>query len=153
MTRRGLQGDLLVGVRPPPARARHRRGVPACRSSISSLRGRLDDELALAAARDLRCSARLQGALGWFMVKSGLVDEPRVSSLRLAAHLGLAFVIYGAMFWVALGLIDPARALRHTDGAARARGRHGGARLPAGALGRARGRHPRRATRTTPCRS
>lgn len=47
----------------------------------------------------------LQGALGWYMVQSGLVDDPRVSSVRLAAHLGLAFVIHGAMLWVALGLL------------------------------------------------
>ena len=52
----------------------------------------------------------LQGALGWYMVKSGLVDDPRVSSPRLAAHLGLAFVIYGSMLWVALGLLSPRRA-------------------------------------------
>ena len=43
-----------------------------------------------------------QGALGWYMVQSGLVDDPRVSHLRLTAHLGLAFLIFGAMFWVAL---------------------------------------------------
>jgi cytochrome c oxidase assembly protein subunit 15 len=49
----------------------------------------------------------LQGALGWFMVKSGLVDDPRVSHYRLTAHLGLAFLIYAAMFWVALGLLFP----------------------------------------------
>jgi len=47
----------------------------------------------------------LQGAVGWLMVKSGLVDDPRVSSVRLATHLGLAFLIYAAMLWVALGLI------------------------------------------------
>ena len=47
----------------------------------------------------------LQGAVGWLMVASGLVDDPRVSSVRLAAHLGLAFLIYAAMLWVALGLI------------------------------------------------
>jgi cytochrome c oxidase assembly protein subunit 15 len=47
----------------------------------------------------------LQGAVGWYMVKSGLVDDPRVSSLRLAMHLGLAFIIYAAMLWVALGLL------------------------------------------------
>jgi len=47
----------------------------------------------------------LQGALGWYMVKSGLVDNPRVSQYRLTAHLGLAFVIYAAMLWVALGLL------------------------------------------------
>ena len=39
----------------------------------------------------------LQGALGWYMVKSGLVDDPRVSSVRLAAHLGLAFLVYAAL--------------------------------------------------------
>ena len=51
----------------------------------------------------------LQGALGWYMVKSGLVDDPRVSSVRLAAHLGLAFLIYASMLWVALGLLLPGR--------------------------------------------
>ena len=49
----------------------------------------------------------LQGALGWYMVKSGLVDRPNVSQYRLSAHLGLAALIYGYMFWVALGLLRP----------------------------------------------
>jgi cytochrome c oxidase assembly protein subunit 15 len=49
----------------------------------------------------------LQGAMGWYMVKSGLVDDPRVSHLRLTAHLGIAFVILAAMFWVALDLLHP----------------------------------------------
>jgi cytochrome c oxidase assembly protein subunit 15 len=48
----------------------------------------------------------LQGAMGWYMVKSGLVDDPRVSQYRLTAHLSLAFVIFIAMMWVALGLIQ-----------------------------------------------
>jgi cytochrome c oxidase assembly protein subunit 15 len=47
----------------------------------------------------------LQGALGWYMVKSGLVDNPRVSQYRLTAHLGLAIAIYAAMLWVALELL------------------------------------------------
>jgi cytochrome c oxidase assembly protein subunit 15 len=51
----------------------------------------------------------LQGALGWYMVASGLVDDPRVSQFRLAAHLTLAFVIYGAMLWVAVRLLAPPR--------------------------------------------
>jgi heme a synthase len=51
----------------------------------------------------------LQGALGWYMVKSGLVDDPRVSQYRLAAHLGMAFLIYAAMLWTALGLLTPER--------------------------------------------
>ena len=45
-----------------------------------------------------------QGALGWFMVKSGLVDDPRVSSIRLGAHLCTALLIYASMLWLALGL-------------------------------------------------
>jgi heme a synthase len=49
----------------------------------------------------------LQGYMGWFMVASGLVDIPRVSPYRLAAHLGLALLIYAAMFWVALDLLRP----------------------------------------------
>jgi len=48
----------------------------------------------------------LQGALGWFMVKSGLVDDPRVSHFRLTAHLGVALAIFAAQFWLALGLIS-----------------------------------------------
>ena len=46
----------------------------------------------------------LQGLLGWYMVKSGLVDNPHVSQYRLTAHLGLAILIYVYMFYVALGL-------------------------------------------------
>jgi len=45
------------------------------------------------------------------MVASGLVDEPRVSSIRLATHLGLAFLIYGFMLWVALDLLFRERGL------------------------------------------
>ena len=45
-----------------------------------------------------------QGVLGWFMVASGLVDRPDVSQYRLAAHLALAFVVYGLLIWVALGV-------------------------------------------------
>ncbi len=56
----------------------------------------------------------LQGVMGWYMVKSGLVDNPRVSQYRLTAHLSLAFVIYAAMFHVALGLLFPTGTL-HKD--------------------------------------
>jgi cytochrome c oxidase assembly protein subunit 15 len=49
-----------------------------------------------------------QGALGWYMVASGLVDDPRVSHYRLTAHLALAFAIYAAMLWLALDLLAPA---------------------------------------------
>ena len=46
----------------------------------------------------------LQGLLGWYMVKSGLVDNPHVSQYRLTAHLGLAVIIYAFMLRVALDL-------------------------------------------------
>jgi cytochrome c oxidase assembly protein subunit 15 len=46
-----------------------------------------------------------QGAMGWLMVKSGLVDDPRVSHFRLAAHLGLALAIFAAQLWLALNLL------------------------------------------------
>ena len=49
----------------------------------------------------------LQGVLGWYMVKSGLVDNPAVSQYRLTAHLVLAFLIYAYMLWVALSLLFP----------------------------------------------
>ncbi len=47
----------------------------------------------------------LQGLLGWYMVKSGLVDNPRVSQYRLAAHLGVAVAIYAYMVWLAFDLL------------------------------------------------
>lgn len=49
----------------------------------------------------------LQGVLGWLMVQSGMVDRPDVSQYRLTAHLLAAFIIYGYMFWLALGLLWP----------------------------------------------
>ncbi len=53
----------------------------------------------------------MQGVLGWYMVKSGLVDNPHVSQYRLTAHLIAAFIIYAYMFWVAMSLL-----YRHIDG-------------------------------------
>lgn len=49
----------------------------------------------------------LQGLMGWYMVMSGLVNNIYVSQYRLTAHLGLAFIIYAAMFWVAASLLSP----------------------------------------------
>ncbi len=56
----------------------------------------------------------LQGAMGWYMVRSGLVDDPRVSQFRLTAHLGIAFVIFAAQLWTAFDLLTP-----HEGGPAR----------------------------------
>jgi len=43
----------------------------------------------------------LQGLVGWWMVKSGLVDRPDVSHYRLTTHLGLAVFLYIALLWTA----------------------------------------------------
>lgn len=61
-----------------------------------------------------------QGLLGWYMVKSGLVDDPHVSQYRLTAHLGLAVVIYAWMLWLIFDLLGGvARAGQRRDGVAR----------------------------------
>jgi cytochrome c oxidase assembly protein subunit 15 len=49
----------------------------------------------------------LQGFLGWYMVKSGLVDNPHVSHYRLALHLFTAFTMISYMYWVVLTLKYP----------------------------------------------
>ena len=46
----------------------------------------------------------LQGAIGWWMVASGLVDRPEVSHIRLAVHLLTALAIFGFLIWVALDM-------------------------------------------------
>ncbi len=53
-----------------------------------------------------------QGLVGWYMVTSGLVNNPFVSHYRLAAHLALAFLLFGATLWIILRLrgIEPAKA-------------------------------------------
>jgi cytochrome c oxidase assembly protein subunit 15 len=47
----------------------------------------------------------LQGAMGWYMVKSGLIDDPKVNPVRLSLHLGIALLIFAAELWVALDLL------------------------------------------------
>ena len=47
----------------------------------------------------------LQGAVGWWMVASGLAGRTEVSQYRLAFHLALACVIYAAIVWTAEGLV------------------------------------------------
>jgi cytochrome c oxidase assembly protein subunit 15 len=46
-----------------------------------------------------------QGALGWYMVESGLADRVEVSQYRLVAHLALALAIYSAILWIALAIV------------------------------------------------
>ncbi len=77
-------------------------------------RGRIDRPLGLKLLGVFALGG-LQGAMGWYMVQSGLADDPRVSHLRLSAHLGLAFLILGAMLWIAFDLLAPRRTERARD--------------------------------------
>ena len=70
-----------------------------------ALRRQLDRPLAL------RCFTAMllvgaQGAVGWMMVKSGLVDDPRVSPIKLSMHLSLAFIVFCHVLWT-LWLLKP----------------------------------------------
>jgi heme a synthase len=65
-----------------------------------AVRGYLNRPLALRTL-GLFALGGMQGVLGWIMVRSGLVEQPTVSHYRLAAHLSLAFVIFGVSLWLA----------------------------------------------------
>ncbi|XP_042899065.1 heme A synthase COX15 [Parasteatoda tepidariorum] len=62
-----------------------------------------------------------QGLLGWYMVKSGLKENPepdgvaRVSQYRLAAHLGMAFAVYSLMLWSGLSLLLPPKPIEFSQ--------------------------------------
>jgi heme a synthase len=68
------------------------------------VRGRVPRQLVLPLAGILLLGFA-QGALGWYMVKSGLADRVEVSQYRLVAHLALALAIYSAILWIALGIL------------------------------------------------
>lgn len=79
------------------------------------LRGRIRPALASRLGTGLLLIGA-QGALGWYMVRSGLVDRPWVSHYRLAAHLGLGLASLGYFVWLVLDLRFPG----HASKAARA---------------------------------
>lgn len=51
----------------------------------------------------------MQGVMGWFMVMSGLQDQPHVSHFRLAAHFSLALLLIGLIVWTLLKYDDQER--------------------------------------------
>jgi len=73
------------------------------------LRGRLEKPLAWKLAGIFLLGA-LQGAMGWVMVQSGLIEDPKVDPVRLSAHLGIALAIFAAELWLALELLAPRKA-------------------------------------------
>ena len=48
----------------------------------------------------------LQGLMGWYMVKSGLINNPDISHLRLSVHLSLALIIISYIYWVKISLLN-----------------------------------------------
>jgi cytochrome c oxidase assembly protein subunit 15 len=71
-------------------------------------RGKLDKPLAWKLGGIFLLGA-LQSAMGWYMLKSGLIDDPKVNPVRLSAHLGIALAIFAAELWLALQLVSPRR--------------------------------------------
>lgn len=67
------------------------------------IRGRIRGRLAGALGVGLVLGG-LQGLMGWYMVKSGLVDVPHVSHFRLAAHFMLALTVLAYLTWMTLSL-------------------------------------------------
>jgi heme a synthase len=72
-------------------------------------RGWVDRHLALALSGIFGLGA-VQGAVGWWMVASGLTERVSVSQYRLAFHLTLACTIYAALVWTADGMLSGVRA-------------------------------------------
>lgn len=68
------------------------------------LSGRLSPWLK-AALSGLLILGALQGVMGWIMVMSGLVDVPAVSHYRLAAHLGLAFILFALLLALSMSVL------------------------------------------------
>ncbi|MEC9077984.1 MAG: COX15/CtaA family protein [Pseudomonadota bacterium] len=55
----------------------------------------------------------VQGYMGWYMVQSGLTERTDVSQYRLAAHLGLAIIIFIALLWLSLTTLQPGKKRKH----------------------------------------
>ena len=104
---RRVQGDLLVGMGPPPARPRHRRGLGAWAfsgSGSAAASRRAGRRGCSASASSAACKAPSAG--GWS--RSGLAaGMTSVASYRLAVHLGLAFLLLGLIAWYVLRLGRP----------------------------------------------
>lgn len=69
---------------------------------------RLDKRFALRLAAIFALGG-MQGGIGWIMVKSGLVDQPYVSHVKLALHLSMAFLIFALLLWALLDVAKPWR--------------------------------------------
>lgn len=80
-----------------------------------AIRGRIDRRLGMRLF-GIFVLGGIQGAIGWWMVASGLVDRVDVSPYRLTVHLSVALLIYAAIFWTALDLVPIERFFPVTTG-------------------------------------
>jgi cytochrome c oxidase assembly protein subunit 15 len=71
---------------------------------VFQLRGKLEKALSLKLWGIFALGA-LQGAMGWWMVKSGLIDDPKVNPVRLSLHMGIALAIFAAELSIAMNLL------------------------------------------------
>ena len=104
---RRVQDHLLVGVVASAAGAPDRRGIPAAVPVVPvARRDRAPPALRLWTIFGLGAAL---GAVGWWMVSSGLAERVNVSQYRLGFHLTLACVIYAMVLWTAQQLVarDP----------------------------------------------
>jgi len=54
----------------------------------------------------LFCLILLQGIIGWYMVKSGLIENVTVSHFRLAIHLNLALILFSSIYWYLVNFVN-----------------------------------------------
>ena len=102
-----FQDDLLVGVDASRAGAPGRRACSCFRCSGSCGAAR-SSRICARGCGPFSFSVRRSGAVGWWMVASGLSDRVSVSQYRLAFHLTLACVIFAAVLWTAQNLVPRA---------------------------------------------
>ena len=100
---RGVQAHLLVGMGAPVSRARRRLRLRAAARLLLAHRP-AGAPAEAAQLFGILALGGLQGAVGWWMVASGLVERVDVSQYRLATHLTLACLIFAAIMIVARGL-------------------------------------------------
>ena len=80
---------------------------------VFALMGKIKGSLAIKLTIGLVLGG-LQGLMGWYMIKSGLVDIPRVSHYRLAAHLLLAMLILSYLSWIIFELREKQPSMPHS---------------------------------------
>ena len=103
----GLPAHLLAGMGPSTLGPADRPGLPGAAGLVLGHRPASSAACAPGSLL-LFLLGGLQGAVGWFMVASGFFpDATAVSPYRLVIHLALALVLYAAIVWTGLTVLQP----------------------------------------------